>query len=164
MTGREGPALRIQRAPSGATAGFPAPRGTRAWAGRRGSHSGARGVNTAGSQWRIGLVRLEADWDRSLKDVLLPGTRLAELVLRPHADHPGRLRAAPATLLEPTMAPRTLPCRCPTNLRTTLVDEIGRLDHPSVQWHIAQILQHLRPHVTNGQLHMSPSCAYVVNR
>ena len=33
-----------------------------------------------------------------------------------------------------------------------LLREIGRLDQPSVRWHTAQILQHLRPHLTDEQL------------
>ena len=32
-----------------------------------------------------------------------------------------------------------------------LLGEIARLDQPSVQWHTAQMLQHLRPHLTDEQ-------------
>jgi HEAT repeat protein len=32
-----------------------------------------------------------------------------------------------------------------------LIDEVGEQDQPSVQWHTAQILQHLRPRLTDGQ-------------
>ena len=33
-----------------------------------------------------------------------------------------------------------------------LLGEIGQLDQPSVQWHTAQMLQHLRAHLTREQL------------